>query len=47
MTGIDHTIRRTLWLILSILSAFSTWFYVANVWSVGLPAQFSDVYARS
>jgi hypothetical protein len=45
MTAVNRT-RRTLWLILSLLSAFSMWFYVANVWSVGQPAQFSDLYAR-
>jgi hypothetical protein len=42
MTGV----RRTLWLILSMLSAVSMWYYVANVWSVGQPTQFSDLYAR-
>jgi hypothetical protein len=46
MTGIDQSFRRTLWLIFSILSAVSMWYYVANVWSVGQPAHFSDLYAR-
>ena len=31
---------------ISVLSAFSMWYYVADVWSVGQPAQFSDLYAR-
>jgi hypothetical protein len=46
MNGIDRTFRRPLWLGLSMLSAFSMLYYVANVWSVGQPAQFSDLYAR-
>src|SRR6202521_6462386 len=45
MTAPSH-FRLRLWLILSVLSAFSMWYYVANVWSVGQPAQFSDLYAR-
>jgi hypothetical protein len=43
MTSFSHF---RLWLILSALSAFSMWYYVANVWSVGQPAQFSDLYAQ-
>ncbi len=43
MTTFSHF---RLWLILSVLSAFSMWYYVADVWSVGQPAQFSDLYAR-
>jgi len=39
-------LRLGRWLILSVLSAFSMWYYVANVWSVGQPAQFSDLYAQ-
>jgi hypothetical protein len=31
---------------LSVLSAVSMWYYVAHVWSVGQPAQFSDLYAQ-
>jgi glycosyl transferase family 87 len=46
MTGVDHTLGRKLWLILSLLSACSMWYYVTNVWSVGQPARFSDLYAQ-
>jgi hypothetical protein len=46
MSGGDHTSRHTLWLVLSILSAISMWYYVANVWSAGQSDQFSDLYAR-
>lgn len=43
---IPNHLRRRLWLILSVFSALSMWYYVANVWSVGQPAQFSDLYAQ-
>ncbi|MGA7382593.1 MAG: glycosyltransferase family 87 protein [Terriglobales bacterium] len=46
MIGIGRTFRHGLLLILSILSAFSMWYYVANVWGVGRSAQFSDLYAQ-
>jgi hypothetical protein len=46
MSSIDHILGRKLWLILSLLSAFSMWNYVTNVWSVGQPAGFSDLYAQ-
>ena len=43
---IPNHFRHRLWLILSILSAFSMWYYVANIWSLGQPAEFSDLYAQ-
>ncbi|MGH9498326.1 MAG: glycosyltransferase 87 family protein [Terriglobales bacterium] len=46
MTGVSQTLRRSLWLMLSVLSACSMWYYVAKVWSAGQPAQFSDLYAQ-
>jgi hypothetical protein len=46
MTGMNQSSRRGFWLILSMLSAFSMWYYVLNVWSIGQSAQFSDLYAR-
>jgi hypothetical protein len=46
MTGMHQTSRWTLWFILSLLSASSMYYYVANVWSVGQSDQFSDLYAR-
>lgn len=46
MTGMHQIPRRTLWFVLSLLSASSMCYYVANVWSVGQSDQFSDLYAR-
>jgi Glycosyltransferase family 87 len=46
MTSIRQSSRRTLWLILSCLSAFSMWHYVTNVWGAGQSPQFSDLYAQ-
>ena len=45
MTALSPSFRRALWLILSILSAFSMWYYVTKVWGAGQSAQFSDLYA--
>ena len=38
--------RRWLWLILSLLSAFSMGYYVTYIWSANQPAHFSDLYAQ-
>jgi hypothetical protein len=38
--------RRWLWLILSVVSAFSMWHYVTHIWSANQPAHFSDLYAQ-
>jgi hypothetical protein len=38
--------RRWLWLVLSVVSAFSVWHYVTYVWSANQPAHFSDLYAQ-
>ena len=46
MTGMHQIPRRALWFVLSLLSASSMCYYVANVWSVGQSDQFSDLYAR-
>lgn len=37
--------KTVLWLLLSILSAGSMVFYVAEIWSANQPAHFSDLYA--
>ena len=37
--------RPVLWLLLSVLSAASMAFYVANIWSANQPPGFSDLYA--
>jgi hypothetical protein len=46
MKSMGHSLRRALWLILSIVAAFSMWRYVTNVWGAGQSTQFSDLYAR-
>jgi hypothetical protein len=46
MMGTGQSFRRAFLLILSILSAFSMWYYVTNIWGVGRSAQFSDLYAQ-
>jgi Glycosyltransferase family 87 len=46
MNGLSPGFRYALWLILSILSAFSMWYYVTKVWGAGQSAQFSDLYAQ-
>jgi|HubBroStandDraft_6_1064221.scaffolds.fasta_scaffold00455_3 hypothetical protein len=46
MNGLSPGFRYALWLILSILSAFSMWYYVTKVWGAGHSAQFSDLYAQ-
>jgi hypothetical protein len=38
--------RRWLWLVLSLVSAFSMWHYVTYIWSANQPAHFSDLYAQ-
>ena len=44
--NIPRYLRHTVWLFLSALAAFGMWYYVAHIWSVGQPANFSDLYAR-
>jgi hypothetical protein len=46
MNGLSPGFRYALWLILSILSAFSMWYYVTKVWGAGQSTQFSDLYAQ-
>lgn len=46
MDPIHTNSRRWLWLILSLLSAFSMGYYVTYIWSANQPAHFSDLYAQ-
>lgn len=46
MTMIGPRFRRSLWLSLSIVSAFSMWRYATDVWGAGQSPRFSDLYAR-
>jgi hypothetical protein len=39
-------LRRWLWLVLSLVSAFSMWHYVTYIWSANQPSHFSDLYAQ-
>jgi hypothetical protein len=38
--------QRWLWLVLSVIAAFSMWHYVTYIWNANQPAHFSDLYAQ-